>query len=83
MPSRPGRSPENSRTAPALCDETGLRFGVSGDWRGELAPYPAIRNIQQRDLDFFVLHGDTIYAENYSLPGTPVQRSKVETPLLR
>ncbi len=66
------------RTAPALCDETGLRFGVSGDWRGELGPYPAIRNVPQRDLDFFVLHGDTIYAENYSLPGTPTAQTLPE-----
>ncbi|MGK7951779.1 MAG: phytase [Xenococcaceae cyanobacterium] len=42
---------------------TGLRFGVSGDWRGELAPYPAISNADERDLAFFVEHGDTIYAD--------------------
>ncbi len=41
----------------------GLTFGVSGDWRGELAPYPAIANAVDRDLDFFVEHGDTIYAD--------------------
>lgn len=45
----------------------GLRFGVSGDWRGELRPYPAIANIAERDLDFFVLHGDTVYADIPSL----------------
>jgi alkaline phosphatase D len=41
----------------------GLRFGVTGDWRGELAPYPAISNIPQRDLDFLAVLGDTIYAD--------------------
>jgi 5'/3'-nucleotidase SurE len=41
----------------------GLNFGVSGDWRGELAPYPAINNVAEQDLDFFVEHGDTIYAD--------------------
>ena len=41
----------------------GLTFGVTGDWRGELAPYPAISNAPEADLDFFVLHGDTIYAD--------------------
>jgi len=41
----------------------GLRFGVSGDWRGEIAPYPAIDNIPVRQLDFFIEHGDTIYAD--------------------
>jgi 3-phytase/alkaline phosphatase D len=66
------------RTAPAACDGGSLRFGVSGDWRGELGPYPSIRNIPARDLDFFVKHGDTIYAENYSLPGTPTAQTLPE-----
>jgi 3-phytase/alkaline phosphatase D len=41
----------------------GLTFGVSGDWRGELAPYPAIKNAIDADLEFFVSEGDTIYAD--------------------
>jgi len=41
----------------------GLRFGVSGDWRGELRPYPSISNMPQRDLDFFAALGDTVYAD--------------------
>ena len=41
----------------------GLRFGVSGDWRGEISPYPAISNADESDLAFFVEHGDTIYAD--------------------
>ena len=56
------------RTAAKAGKHKGLRFGVSGDWRGELAPFPAIKNIPSRDLDFFVKHGDTIYAERYSGP---------------
>ncbi len=51
-----------STTAP-LNVATGLRFGVSGDWRGELAPYAAIANVPDRNLKFFVEHGDTIYAD--------------------
>jgi phosphodiesterase/alkaline phosphatase D-like protein len=43
----------------------GLRFGVSGDWRGPLAPYPAVKNVPARNLDVFAKLGDTIYAENY------------------
>ena len=43
----------------------GLRFGVSGDWRGPLAPYPAVKNVPGKALDVFVKLGDTIYAENY------------------
>ncbi len=41
----------------------GLRFGASGDWRGELSPYPSISNADERGLDFFVALGDTIYAD--------------------
>ncbi|MEA5509841.1 alkaline phosphatase D family protein [Crocosphaera sp. UHCC 0190] len=45
----------------------GLRFGVSGDNRGELSPYPSIENIPNRNLSVFILHGDTIYADYPSL----------------
>jgi len=30
--------------------------------RGELSPYPAVSNADERNLDFFE-HGDTIYAD--------------------
>jgi 3-phytase/alkaline phosphatase D len=54
-------------TAAATGTQAGFRFGVSGDWRGEIAPYPAIANAVDRNLDLFVLHGDTIYAD-YASP---------------
>lgn len=41
----------------------GLTFGASGDWRGELSPFPAVSNADEKRLDFFVLLGDTIYAD--------------------
>jgi len=50
------------RTTAAGGTHAGLRFGVSGDWCGDLAPYPSIANADERDLDFFVEHGDTIIA---------------------
>jgi phosphodiesterase/alkaline phosphatase D-like protein/predicted AlkP superfamily pyrophosphatase or phosphodiesterase len=50
-------------TAAAVGQLTGLKFGVSGDWRGELAPYPAIANADDAKLKFFVTLGDTIYAD--------------------
>ena len=53
----------------------GLRFGVSGDWRGELAPYPSIANAPGRDLDFFVELGDTIYAD-YPSAAVPSAQAK-------
>jgi myo-inositol-hexaphosphate 3-phosphohydrolase/phosphodiesterase/alkaline phosphatase D-like protein len=55
-------------TAAPLGEFAGLTFGVSGDWRGELAPYPAISNVAEKNLAFFVEHGDTIYADDDS-PG--------------
>lgn len=58
-------------TPSALGSFSGLRFGVSGDWQGELSPFPAIANAADRDLDFFVQMGDTIEADSESpaLPG--------------
>jgi uncharacterized repeat protein (TIGR01451 family) len=50
-------------TAAALGTRTGLKFGASGDWRGELAPYPSIGNADTANLKFFVELGDTIYGD--------------------
>jgi predicted extracellular nuclease/phosphodiesterase/alkaline phosphatase D-like protein len=67
------------RTAAELGNYRGLRFGVSGDWQGELSPYPAIANADERNLDFFVQMGDTIEADSESpaLPGV-TQASTLE-----
>ncbi len=54
--------------------KTGLRFGASGDWRGELAPYPALTNATTKNLDFFVILGDTIYAD-YKSPALPLEQA--------
>ncbi len=54
------------QTAAAAGEQTGLHFGVTGDWRGEIAPYPAISNVAEQELDFFLKHGDTIYADDDS-----------------
>jgi phosphodiesterase/alkaline phosphatase D-like protein/predicted AlkP superfamily phosphohydrolase/phosphomutase len=51
------------KTAAASGLQAGLRFGISGDWRGDLAPFPAVANAASRPLDFFVALGDTIYAD--------------------
>lgn len=60
---------------PAADGHNGLRFGVSGDWRGDLAPYPSVRNVPDRDLDLFVALGDTIYAD-VSSPDVPVPQAR-------
>lgn len=52
-------------------DHHGLRFGVSScfDQRDpKLRPFNAIRNVLNRDLDFFVLLGDTAYADDSENP---------------
>ena len=59
------------RTIQPAESRRGLRFGVSGDWRGELSPYPAVKNVPARDLDFFIKLGDTIYAD-YPSPAVPL-----------
>lgn len=63
-------------TAAELGDFAGLTFGVSGDWRGELTPYPALANVDERDLDFFVALGDTAYAD---FPSPAVPKAQAET----
>ncbi len=62
------------RTPAAPGARRGLRFGVSGDWRGELAPYPSVANVPSRDLDFFVELGDTIYAD-FPSPAVPAAQA--------
>lgn len=61
------------RTAAPVGQRRGLHFGVTGDWRGELAPYPAIHNVPSADLDFYVALGDTIYADIAS-PAVPLDQ---------
>ncbi len=64
------------RTPSAPGARHGLHFGVSGDWRGELAPYPAAKNAAAKDLDFFVEFGDTIYAD---FPSDAVNKPQATT----
>lgn len=70
-----GHSSEGRFRTPAAAGFDGLVFGVSGDWRGELNPYPAITNIADRDLDFFVALGDTIYAD-FPSPAVPSPQAR-------
>jgi phosphodiesterase/alkaline phosphatase D-like protein len=62
-------------TAASAGVSRGLRFGVSGDWSGELAPFPAVKNASQRGLDFFMELGDTIYADVPS-PDLPLPQAR-------
>lgn len=59
------------KTSNAIETQAGFQFGVTGDWRGELSPYPAIANADERDLELFIELGDTIYSDFESpiLPG--------------
>jgi phosphodiesterase/alkaline phosphatase D-like protein len=62
-------------TAAELGQHAGLHFGASGDWRGDLAPYPAVKNADDAQLDFFVELGDTIYADVPS-PALPLPQAQ-------
>lgn len=62
------------KTAAAVGANPGLRFGATGDWRGELAPYVALRNAPARDLQFLVRLGDTVYADVPS-PALPITQA--------
>lgn len=63
------------KTAAAAGNQAGLEFGVSGDWRGELAPYPSVKNVPGKKLNFFVELGDTIYAD-YPTTAVPAAQAK-------
>ena len=73
-----GAIAEGTFRTPAADGYHGLRFGVSGDWRGELAPYPSIANVPESNLDFFVAQGDTIYADVPSIDFPDEQARTVE-----
>jgi len=55
---------------------TGLSFGATGDWRGELSPYPALSNAVGQNLKFFIELGDTIYAD---YPSPALRKPQAET----
>ena len=61
-------------TAATVDQSTGLRFGVSGDGRGELSPFVALSNAPGRQLNFFIEEGDTIYAD-YASPAVPISQA--------
>lgn len=53
----------------------GLRFAVTGDSRGELAPYPAVTNAGGRGLELFAFLGDAVYADSPS-PALPIPQAR-------
>jgi phosphodiesterase/alkaline phosphatase D-like protein len=54
----------------------GLRFGASGDWQ-QAPPFSSLTDVLERDLDFFIKLGDSIYAdaETPALPGIKQART--------
>ncbi|UCE47936.1 MAG: alkaline phosphatase D family protein, partial [Phycisphaerales bacterium] len=58
------------RTSWDIGVSAGLRFGASGDWQ-QAPPFLSLKNVPERDLDFFIKLGDGIYAdsETPALPG--------------
>ncbi len=63
------------KTAPASSSTVALHFGISGDERGELAPYPSVKNAAGKNLDFFLQFGDTIYGD-VSSPAVPAAQAR-------
>ena len=62
-------------TVSAPAATPGVRFGVSGDWRGDVGIFNSILNADERGLEFFVKLGDTIYADvpSPAVPGHAAQ----------
>ncbi len=77
-----GATAEGRFRTPAAEGFHGLRFGVSGDWRGDLRPYPSISNVVESDLDFFAALGDTIYAD-IPTPDVPTRQARALDELRR
>ncbi|PSB56865.1 hypothetical protein C7B61_20250, partial [filamentous cyanobacterium CCP1] len=63
-------------TSQPVGNHTGLRFGFTGDWQ-QAPPYPSLANVADRNLEFFLKLGDTIYAdtETPALPGVSQART--------
>jgi len=59
-----GLESRGSFRTPYAGGHNGLRFGVSSCWRGDMKPFASIRNVPDRNLDFFVALGDTVYADS-------------------
>jgi alkaline phosphatase D len=51
-------------------------MAVSGDWRGDLAPFPSVKNAVARGLELWVGLGDTIYAD---VPSPDLPQSQATT----
>jgi len=68
------------RTPRTTTTVDGLRFGVSGDSRGDVMPFGSVSNAPARALEFFAILGDTIYADVQSpaLPGVSQATTLIE-----
>ncbi len=61
---------------PAASGNVPFRMGVTGDWRGEVRPYPAVRNVTGRNLDLMVQLGDTVYQDIASSANGSIAQSE-------
>ncbi|NJL84255.1 MAG: phosphodiesterase [Chloroflexaceae bacterium] len=66
-------------TSAPLGQFNGLRFGATGDWQ-QSPPFPSLANADERELEFFIKLGDTIFAdiETAALPGVTQARTLEE-----
>ena len=74
------------RTAPAPDDEAAVSFAWSGDTWGYgddpvEPPFPGLRTIAEREPDFFLYHGDTIYADARTPAGKITENTPIDEAL--
>ena len=72
------------RTHAALGQQTGLRFGAAGDWNSndEVPVYPVLKNVADRDLDFFIGLGDSVYSDISSNPAMTLDEYRLKHSLI-
>ncbi|WP_246999845.1 alkaline phosphatase D family protein [Halosolutus gelatinilyticus] len=73
-------------TAPAPDDEASVTFAWSGDTWGYgddpvEPPFPGLRTIAEREPDFFLYHGDTIYADARTPAGKITENTPIDDAL--
>ncbi|WP_306057383.1 alkaline phosphatase D family protein [Natronococcus wangiae] len=73
-------------TAPSPTDEKRVTFAWSGDTWGYgddpvEPPFPGLRTIAEREPDFFLYHGDTIYADARTPAGKVTENTPIDEAL--
>jgi alkaline phosphatase D len=65
-------------TAAPLGTHAGFNFGVVGDWRAGIAPYVAIKNADELDLDLLIKLGETVYVDFGPAPANTLEEFRLK-----